>query len=275
MQSSDDVGPARTPVAAARVRPRRMFGIKDLFTVINAMGGVVAICLCIEGEPYQAGLAVIIGYLCGDTLDGWVARKLGTSNSFGAEFDTIADHLAHCIAPGAVVYAVYRDVDLGLAPWPQQWLAIALAGSVMVTASIRHARNVVRPIDVKGVWFGLPRTTLGFMALAYVNARLAPDLPGGWWVGVVLIPACCIAALTYLPYPSHRMASPHLRYVIPFSAAFVIGNAVALVLHPEYVFDVVFLFCAAYAVAAPLTFTSAQRASYREVVQRVMAEGRT
>ena len=275
MQSSDDVGPAVTPAAAGHVRPRRMFGVKDLFTTINAMGGVVAICLAIEGHPYSAGLAIIIGYLCGDTLDGWVARKLGTANEFGREYDTIADHLAHCIAPGAVVYTVYRDVDLGLVAWAQQGLAIALAGSVMVTASIRHARNVVRPIDVKGVWFGLPRTTLGFIAFSYVNARIAPDLPGGWWFGVALIPACCIAALTYLPYPSHRMASRHLRFVIPFSIAFLIGTAVALVLHPERVFDVVLFFSVSYAVASPLTLTSAERASFRQVVDGVLAEGRT
>ena len=53
-------------------RPARMFGIKDLFTVINLMGGVVGICLCVDGKPFEAGVAVILGYLCGDTLDGYV-----------------------------------------------------------------------------------------------------------------------------------------------------------------------------------------------------------
>ena len=31
------------------------FGIKDLFTTINLLGGVVAICLCIDGQPYWDG----------------------------------------------------------------------------------------------------------------------------------------------------------------------------------------------------------------------------
>lgn len=91
-----------------------MFGIKDVFTTINAMGGVVAICLCVDGRPFAAGVAMLLGYLCGDTVDGWIARKLGTSNQFGAEYDTIADHLSHCIAPGAIVYTVYRQADLGM-----------------------------------------------------------------------------------------------------------------------------------------------------------------
>ena len=89
-----------------------MFGIKDIFTTINLLGGVVGICLCIDGRPYEAGLSVMLGYLLGDTLDGYVARKLNSANQFGAEFDTIADHTSHVIAPAAIVYTVYRDVGL-------------------------------------------------------------------------------------------------------------------------------------------------------------------
>ena len=108
-----------------------MFGIKDIFTTINLLGGVVAICLCIDGEPFYAGISVMLGYLCGDTLDGYVARKLGTSNAFGAEYDTISDHLSHIVAPAAIVYTVYKDVDLLPKPWDQV-LAIGLAASIIV-----------------------------------------------------------------------------------------------------------------------------------------------
>jgi hypothetical protein len=38
-----------------------MFGIKDLFTTINLMGGVVAMALCVDGKPWAAGVAVIVG----------------------------------------------------------------------------------------------------------------------------------------------------------------------------------------------------------------------
>ena len=47
-----------------------MFGIKDIFTSINLLGGIVAICLCVDGQPFAAGVSVMLGYLCGDTLDG-------------------------------------------------------------------------------------------------------------------------------------------------------------------------------------------------------------
>ena len=146
-----------------------MFGIKDIFTTINLLGGIVGICLCIDGQPYWAGVSVMIGYLCGDTLDGFVARKLGTQNEFGSEFDTIADHLSHVVAPAAIVYTVYKDVHLVPAPWDHV-MAIALAASLIIAVSIRHARNIVAPVHYKGVWSGLQRSVLGFWAIAYVNA---------------------------------------------------------------------------------------------------------
>ncbi|HEX2659274.1 MAG TPA: CDP-alcohol phosphatidyltransferase family protein, partial [Polyangia bacterium] len=73
------------------------FGVKDLFTIINLLGGVAGIIFVIHGQPRLAGLAVFAGYLFGDALDGMVARMTGTSNKFGSEFDTATDHFAQAI----------------------------------------------------------------------------------------------------------------------------------------------------------------------------------
>jgi phosphatidylserine synthase len=264
-RSDATAAPAKRPGAG-------WFGVKDLFTTINALGGVVAICLCIDGEPFWAGVSMLLGYLFGDTLDGWVARKLGTSNRFGAEYDTIADHLSHCIAPGAIVYTVYRNVDLGLPALAGHILAIALGGSIMITASIRHARNIVRPIEVKGIWAGLPRTVLGFLGVAYVNARLAPYLPGGYWFGVVLIPLSCVAALTYWPFPSHRMARGHHRYVRFFIlGAFVTTIAIGFA-YPEFVFDILLFWMLGYSLGGWRAMTGAELTAYFAEVRRALAE---
>jgi phosphatidylserine synthase len=262
---------AARPAGRAR-RPDRMFGIKDIFTTINAMGGVVAICLCVEREPFWAGVSMLLGYLCGDTLDGWVARKLGTSNQFGAEYDTIADHLSHCIAPGAIVFTVYRDADLGLVPWAQWGLAVALGGAIMVTASIRHARNIVMPIEIKGVWAGLPRSVLGFIAVAYVDARLAPHMIGGMWLGVGLIPLICLGALTYFPFPNHHGLRNHFGYVrvlIGLTFATTIG---ILVLYPEFVFDVFLFWMLGYAAGSWMALTPEERVRYWAAVKAAQAK---
>ncbi len=241
------------------------FGIKDIFTTINLLGGVVAICLCINGEPYWAGLSVMIGYFCGDTIDGWIARKLGTANQFGGEYDTISDHLSHVIAPAAIVYTVYKDVGLLPHPW-NQVLAMGLAASIIVSVSIRHARNIVAPVNVKGVWAGLPRSVLGFWAIGYVNATLAPHAPGGWWFGVVLIPLMSLATLTYLPFPSHRIARQHRLAWRLVALLFVGGTFAALILSPNFFFDVQFFFMAGYSLSSWMGLTKDELVSYKATV---------
>jgi phosphatidylserine synthase len=247
-----------------------MFGIKDLFTTINLMGGVVAMALCVDGKPWAAGVAVLLGYMCGDTLDGYVARKLGTQNAFGAEFDTIADHSSHVIAPAVIVYTVYRDAGLVPSPW-NQVLAIALSGSMVLAVSVRHARNIVAPVSFKGVWVGLPRTVLGFAAIGYCNAALAPHAPGGWWLGVFLIPLLGIATLTYWPFPSHHLARGHVWYVKALIALFFLCTAGALFVNRAYMFDVLFFWMAGYSMWAWLSLTPEERRAYRETVRAAKA----
>ena len=241
-----------------------MFGIKDIFTTINLLGGVVAICLCIDGQPFYAGVSVMLGYLCGDTLDGYVARKLGTSNDFGAEYDTISDHLSHIVAPAAIVYTVYKDLDLVPHPW-NQVLAIFLAASIIVSVSIRHARNIVAPVNVKGVWVGLPRSVMGFWAIGYCNAALAPYAPGGWWIGVALIPAMSIGTLTYWPFPSHRLSKHRVGFYVG-AVAFIGGTVAMLIFKPEFFFDLVFFYMTFYSFTAWRLIPANERADYWRVV---------
>lgn len=250
-----------------------MFGIKDIFTTINLLGGIVGICLCIDGEPYWAGVSVMLGYLCGDTLDGFVARKLGTSNQFGSEFDTIADHLSHVVAPAAIVYTVYKDVGLLPAPWDRV-LAMALAASLIVSVSIRHARNIVAPIEFKGVWSGLPRSVLGFMAIGYCNAQLAPYAPGGWWLGVVLIPAMAVLTLTYLPFPSHHLKRRHYWYVNALIALAFVATIAIWIAFPRFGFDVLFFWMAGYSMSAWMSLSPEERAAYKQAVASTKARAR-
>ena len=247
-----------------------MFGIKDLLTTINLLGGVIAVCLCVDGRPYDAGVAVLLGYLLGDTLDGYVARKLGTANEFGAEYDTIADHTAHVIAPAVIVYTVYKDAGLVPAPWSQV-LAGALAASLVVSVSVRHARNIVAPIEFKGVWAGLPRSVLGFVAIGYCNSSFAASAPGGWWIGVALMPVMAIATLTYLPFPSHRMARSHTWYVKVLIVAFFASTGYAVLLHRSILFDVLSFWMIGYSLTGWLSLTREELGRYHSVVVEARA----
>lgn len=242
--------------------------IPNFLTTVNLLGGVVAICLCVDGQPFAAGVSVMLGYALGDALDGLVARKLGVANQFGAEYDTIADHTSHIIAPAAIVYTVYKDVHLLPGRWGQV-LAIALAASIIVASSIRHARNIVAPVKYKGVWAGLPRTVLGFAAIGYCNATLAPYAPGGWWLGVVLIPVMSIATLTRLPFPSHHLPkdkSAHRGLVLVMVALFFVLTFGILFVKPRFMFDMLFFWMAGYSMSAWLSLTREEHGKYRAAV---------
>lgn len=243
-----------------------MFGIKDIFTTINLMGGVAAVCLCINGDPYAAGLAVMIGYVAGDTVDGWIARKLNSANQFGAEYDTIADHMSHIIAPAAIVYTVYADAGLLPAPF-DMILAMALAGSIIAAASIRHARNIVVPVSFRGIWGGLPRSVLGFMAMSYANAALAPYLPGGMWLGVALIPLMAAATLTRWPFANHHLGRKHFLHVRLLVLSFFIVTPITVVVAPAFLYDVIFFFMLGYSLTAWMGLTPNERSAYREAVR--------
>jgi len=248
-------------------RERSMFGIKDVFTSINLLGGVVAIGLCVEGRPFEAGVAVLLGFMFGDSLDGRVARWLGTANEFGGEFDTIADHTAHVIAPAAIVYTVYKDAGLLEHPW-NTILAIALSMSMVLAVSIRHARNIVAPVEYQGVWAGLPRTVLGFWAIGYCNAATAPDVPGGWWVGVVFIPGLAVATLTYLPFPNHRITRRHFWWVNGLLSLFFVAASISLLFSRAYLFDVIFLIMTIYSAISWTSLTGGERTAYAAAVAR-------
>jgi phosphatidylserine synthase len=247
-----------------------MFGIKDLLTTINLLGGIVAMCLCVDGRPYEAGIAVMLGYLLGDTLDGFVARKLGTANAFGAEYDTISDHTSHVIAPAVIVYTVYKDARLLPAPWDQV-LAVGLAATLVISVSIRHARNIVAPVEFKGVWAGLPRSVLGFLAIGYCNSSFAASVPGGWWLGVALMPAMAVATLTYFPFPNHRMGRSHHWYVQVLIFLFFASTGYAVFLDRSVLFDVFTFWMAGYSLTSWLSLTREERARYRSVVEDARA----
>jgi CDP-diacylglycerol--serine O-phosphatidyltransferase len=248
-----------------------MFGLKDVFTSLNVLGGVVAVCLCVDGRPFAAGIAIMLGYI-GDLLDGWVARLTKSGNAFGAEYDSIADHLSHCIAPATIVYLVYQDAELGLSPRLTKLVAIALASVIILTGTIRHARNSVRPVQYPGVWVGLPRSVMGFMAIALANSPLFPLAPGGQWLGVLILPVLCVLCLSYVPYPNHRMLRKHTVFVRCMVGSFLVTTFSVLALAPTFMFDVLFFWMGGYTLGAWMALSGEERKIYRQAVKTALAE---
>lgn len=248
-------------------------GLKDVFTTINGLGGVAAVCLCIEGKPYAAGIAVLLGYFLGDALDGPVARWTGTANEFGREYDTISDHVAHCLAPAAIAYTVYRHADLGLSPALTRAVALGVAACLVTVGSIRAARHRVVHVDADGIWAGLPRTQAGFLAMSAANSAMLRNIPHGAWVGIALIPIWCCLALSWIPFANHRPRRRTFWYVQIAIAAYVVTTLGTLAVAPRFVFDVFFFWVFGYLFVSSYALTASERLDYRRQVALALGRG--
>jgi len=239
---------------------RRMFGVKDLFTAVNALAGVVALALCTEGRWLWASYAVMAGYAA-DMVDGRVARALREANRFGAEFDTAADFVTQAVAPALIVYLVYRDAAgaLGLSARGGQALGAVLAAVLIVPACARYARRNVRPVAIDFAWIGLPQTVASFVALGFVNSTVLRLVPGGLWAGVALIPALAALELSNLPFKNHRGRRRNFPLVRVLIGGFVVTSAATFLFAPRFAWDVLLFWTLGYVVSAQLALTPWER----------------
>lgn len=105
--------------------------VPSLFTVANMALGFFAIKAAIDGRWIAAPTAIFIAHAM-DILDGRVARWMGMTSRFGAEFDSFADWISFGIAPGLMVYLLALK-DFGR-------LGFLLAFFYILTGALRLAR---------------------------------------------------------------------------------------------------------------------------------------
>jgi CDP-diacylglycerol---serine O-phosphatidyltransferase len=86
---------------------RGIYILPSVFTVANLMCGYYAILATLDGRLADfdnAARAIGIAILF-DSLDGRVARAMGTNSEFGKQFDSLADVVSFGIAPAFLAYA--------------------------------------------------------------------------------------------------------------------------------------------------------------------------
>ena len=242
------------------------FGLKDLFTLVNVMGGVMAIHYVFTGQPAFAGYALLAGYLLGDALDGPVARATKTSNRFGSEFDTATDHFVQAIVPGIIVYAVYANAG-------HRALGVALLGVVVACATIRQAMFTVATLGDPLMYCGLPRTVSGYVAMAFVLSRWFGDhLDLGVPAGALLIPLLAVMGLLPIPYMTHKGARRMQSWVKVLVGLALLTTLAALVVARNRAFDVMFIWLFGYAALAWLPLSRDEKRSFYERYGRWLTE---
>ncbi len=232
--------------------------MKDLFTVVNLVSGAVAVHFVLEGELRNAGYAVLVGFLLGDLLDGAVARATGTSNRFGAEFDTVADHFAHVFVPGLVMYAAYQHGGHAA-------LGTASLAILVVMATIRHARFAAVRFHYPPCWCGLPRTISGFAALSFPLSTVFRQSTASYVEGFVLVATLSILGVVPIPYMTHRGERGLPAVVKVGVGVFLVGMPLLFVVARRHTFDLLLLGSTVFALMgwAPLR-AEERRAFYRE-----------
>ncbi len=231
------------------------FGVKDLFTIINLLGGVVGIHFALAGRLDYAGYAIFAGFVFGDALDGLVARATHTANRFGGEFDAAVDHLSQAIAPAIIVYCGFEGAG-------HLYLGLATMALLITTATIRQARFQVAPFRYPLTYAGLPRTVSGLVAISLPNSTLFFEYSVLSYPGAAALLAV-IAALNLSPFPYMTHKGRKLQgWTKPFVAAFLAGPFVLFFVAPDFVYDFLFVVTFGYALTAWIPLLPEERREY-------------
>jgi CDP-diacylglycerol---serine O-phosphatidyltransferase len=107
---------------------RGVYILPSAFTVANMLCGYYAILATLDGKISDfenAALAIGFAYVF-DSVDGRIARMMGTESAFGREFDSLADIVSFGLAPALLAYA-WGVRTLGAANAPE-WLHLTQLG---------------------------------------------------------------------------------------------------------------------------------------------------
>jgi CDP-diacylglycerol--serine O-phosphatidyltransferase len=143
------------PEASQREGFRRVVVvIPSAFTLSNLFFGFWSIISAFNGNFRQAGWFILYAAIL-DSLDGRVARRMGTGSRFGAELDSLVDLVSFGVAPALLIYFLEFSTA-GRFGW-------IICFIFVVTAALRLARfNVLAHGKPTGRWFvGLPSPAAG------------------------------------------------------------------------------------------------------------------
>jgi len=145
----------------------------------------MSIILSTEGNYWGAAVAVLVAMLF-DGLDGWIAKILHATSTFGEKLDSLADIVSFGMAPAMILYGIgLKDIpDFG-------WAVVIL---FPLAGAIRLALFNSR-LDT-GYFIGLPITSAGGITAALVVSGV--DLPiAGWVIVAVLLTTLMVSRVRY------------------------------------------------------------------------------
>jgi len=174
--------------------------IADVFTVLNAILGFLAVVAALEGELEWAYTLLVLCVLA-DGLDGIVARRFARRWNLGDFLDIMADSASFGLAPAVILYATYGDglgaPDLGIGVAAGRALVLVGGGALIAAGVLRLARFCFESRADKRTFLGLPIPAAALM----VAMCLMAGVPGLAVVALVLVASGCMVSDLYWPKP--------------------------------------------------------------------------
>src|SRR5262245_21775180 len=141
------LGGGRRGPLRQKMRRRGIFLLPSLLTTGNLFCGFFALVLMLDQRYAEAALAIFVAMVM-DLLDGRVARLMRATSQFGVEYDSLADVVSFCVAPGFLLYS-FALRDLGRPAWFGAFLFV-------ICGALRLARfNVQTGTVDRGFFVGL------------------------------------------------------------------------------------------------------------------------
>jgi CDP-diacylglycerol---serine O-phosphatidyltransferase len=176
---------------------RGIYILPSVFTVANLLCGYYAILATLDGgladfdnAARAIGIAIVF-----DSLDGRVARAMGTNSEFGKQFDSLADIVSFGMAPAFLAYAWgVHKFAAGLAPESLHLKQLGwLFGFVFLgCCAWRLARFNIQGMAPGGnrYFVGMPTPAAAGMIAAIVHAFKNPiedPRVSVLWLGLLLL----------------------------------------------------------------------------------------
>jgi CDP-diacylglycerol--serine O-phosphatidyltransferase len=176
---------------------RGIYILPSMFTVANLLCGYYAILATLDGRTTDfenAARAIGIAILF-DSLDGRVARAMGTNSEFGKQFDSLADIVSFGIAPAFLAYAWgVRALASAVAPEQMHLTQLGwLIGFIYLgCCAWRLARFNIQGMAPGGNrhFVGMPTPAAAGMIAATIHAFVNPIQDGRislLWLALVLV----------------------------------------------------------------------------------------
>jgi CDP-diacylglycerol---serine O-phosphatidyltransferase len=165
---------------------------------------------------------LVLAGMAFDGVDGFVARALGETSSYGAMLDSLCDLISFGAAPAFLVFAIAWRPELLADRWPER-LLLATSVAYAVGATVRLARftaNTTPDEDAHRTFRGLPSpAAAGVVVGAVLVSGLLPSeqvAPASGWFRVALLAGTlAAAALMVSPVPYPHVINRYLKKASP------------------------------------------------------------